>query len=137
LRQGQNQYIGLGGQVFTGWSNDLLVGQFVEDSDIPNEVDIGPGDSGGPSFYNGQIIGVHDVVACISATDSGPCLDPPSQSPSLNSSFGQFFGDTSVSSAAAWIESEEETPEPTSCSLVLLGLAVAGFLRCRTRRRPS
>jgi hypothetical protein len=137
LRQGQNQYIGLGGDVFTGWSNDLLVGQFVEDSDIPNEVDIGPGDSGGPSFYNGQIIGVHDVVACISATDSGPCLDPPSQSPSLNSSFGQFFGDTSVSSAAAWIESEEETPEPTSCSLVLLGLAVAGFLRCRTRRRPS
>src|ERR1039457_6973103 len=34
LRQGQNQYIGLGGDVFTGWSNDLLVGQFVEDSDI-------------------------------------------------------------------------------------------------------
>jgi hypothetical protein len=136
LRQGQNQYIGLGGDVFTGWSNDLLVGQFVEDSDIPNEVDIGPGDSGGPSFYDGQIIGVHDVVACISATSSGPCTDPPSASPLLNSSFGQFFGDTSVSSSASWIESEE-TPEPASCSMVLLGLAVAEFLRRRTGRRPS
>jgi hypothetical protein len=136
LRQGQNQYVGLGGNVFTGWSDDLLVGQFVEDSDIPNEVDIGPGDSGGPSFYDGEIIGVHDVVACISATSSGPCLVPPSASPSINSSFGQFFGDTSVSAYASWIESEE-TPEPASCSLVLMGLAVAGCLRRRTGRRLS
>jgi secreted trypsin-like serine protease len=136
LRQGQNRYIGLGGQVFTGWSNQLLVGEFEEDSDIPNEVDIGRGDSGGPSFYDGEIIGVHDVIACISATSSGPCTDPPSASPLLNSSFGQFFGDTSVSSSASWIESEE-TPEPASCSLVLLGLAVAGFSMRRIGRRPS
>src|ERR1019366_8940019 len=61
---------------------------------------------------------------------------PPSASPLLNSSFGQFFGDTSVSSSASWIESEE-TPEPASCSMVLLGLAVAGFLRRRTGRRTS
>ena len=136
LRQGQNRYIGLGGDVFTGWSNQLLVGEFVEVSDIPNEVDIGFGDSGGPSFYDGEIIGVHDLIACYSATPTSPCTDPPSASPSLNSSFGQFFADTSVSSSAAWIESEE-TPEPASCSLVLLGLAVAGCLSRRTGRRLS
>jgi hypothetical protein len=137
LRQGQNRYVGLGGNVFTGWSDSLLVGQFVADSDIPNEVDIAPGDSGGPSFYDGEIMGVHDLLACISEpSDPNVCTDPPSASPSLNSSFGQFFADTSVSANASWIESVE-TPEPASCSMVLLGLAVAGLFTRRTGRRPS
>ncbi len=37
------------------------------DADIPNEVDIAHGDSGGPSFYDGEIMGVHDLIVCFSA----------------------------------------------------------------------
>ena len=145
LRQGHNRYDTAGSGV--GWSDNVLVGDFdngtadnnalgTMDLDIADEVDLGFGDSGGPSFYGGEIIGVHDLIACLSETSSGPCKKPPSLSTVDNSYFGQLFVDASVSSSAAWIESAE-TPEPASCSLVLLGLAIAGFSRCRSGRRPS
>jgi hypothetical protein len=53
-----------------------------------------------------------------------------------DSYFGQVFVDTGVAAGASWIESEE-VPEPASCSLVLLGLAVVGFSMRRTGRRTS
>jgi len=147
LHQGQNRYDTTGSDPRLGWSPNMLVGDFDNgtatnnalgrtDSDIPDEVDIGSGDSGGPSFFDGEIIGVHDLNACFSATESGPCIDPPSPSPVLNSSFGQLFADTSAGASASWIESEE-TPEPASCSMVLLGLAVAGYFARRSGRRPA
>jgi hypothetical protein len=147
LRQGQNRYDALGGEVFTGWSNKMLMGDFdngttannalgTTDSDIPNEVDVGFGDSGGPSFYGGLLIGVHDLIGCFSASSTAPCTVPPSVSASDSSYFGQLFADTSVSANASWIQSEL-VPEPASGILVLLGLAAAGFLGRRTGRRPS
>lgn len=147
LRQGQNRYDTTGSNPEFGWAANMLVGDFDNgtdtnnalgstDSDILNEVDISFGDSGGPSFYDGEIIGVHDLGGCFSETSSGPCTEPPSVSPDNDSYFGQLFVDTGVAADASWIESEE-TPEPASCSLVLLGLAVAEFLRRRTGRRPS
>jgi secreted trypsin-like serine protease len=146
LRQGQNRYDAYGSAV--GWSANLLVGDFDNgtetnnalgptDSDISNEVDISPGDSGGPSFYDGLLIGVHDLIGCFSDPDNpNNCAVPPSVNTANDSYFGQIFADTSVSAYASWIESEE-VPEPASCSLVLVGLAVAGFLGSSTSRRPS
>jgi secreted trypsin-like serine protease len=156
LRQGQNRYDTVGTRY--GWSAKMLLGDFDSgtaandaigfyshdsgianlDLDISNEVDIAHGDSGGPSFYNGQIIGVHDLIVCFSDPDNPyDCAVGPSVSTSNNSYFGQVFADTSVSGNALWIKSEEVVPEPASCSLVLLGLAIAGFLRSRTSCRPS
>ena len=147
LRQGQNRYDTTGSDSRLEWSANMLVGDFDNgtdtnnalgstDSDIPDEVDLGLGDSGGPSFYDGEIIGVHDLGACFSATESGPCTVPPSLSTGDNSYFGQLFADTGVAADASWIESEE-TPEPASSSLVVLGLAAAGFFGSRGSRRPS
>jgi hypothetical protein len=147
LRQGQNRYDDLGGAVFTGWSDKMLMGDFdngtttnnalgTTDSDIPNEVDVSFGDSGGPSLYGGMLIGVHDLIGCFSASSTSACLVPPSVSESDRSYFGQIFADTSVAANASWIESAM-VPEPASGSLVLLGLAVAGFLGRRTGRRHS
>ena len=147
MRAGTNEYVAYGS--YFGWSSSLLVGQFY-DSSIPttkalgsgapytafDEVDFSHGDSGGPSFYNGQIIGVHDLGICY----SGPhgCATPPSISTANNSFFGEMFADTSVSANAAWITAQEDfhthtyTPEPASSALLGLGLAVLAALRFRS-----
>jgi hypothetical protein len=98
-------------------------------------VDIAHGDSGGPSFYDGEIIGVHDLIIC--EGNSSGCLDPPAEGTANNSYFGQMFADTSVASNLTFIYDATGIPEPGSCSMVLLGLAVAGIVRRRAGRRPS
>jgi hypothetical protein len=142
LQVGTNEYFETGS--YFGWSNSLLLGQFYDASlsstnafSVPDpysstdEVDIAPGDSGGPSFYDGELIGVHDIGIC-QGTDS--CDMPPSVGDTLDSYFGEMYGDTSVAANATWIE-DQEVPEPVTSSLLGLGLAVLAALRLR--RAPS
>ena len=71
------------------------------------------GDSGGGCFVNGQLVGVIDFNA------GGPY-------------FGSATGATSVSQHSAWIDSQI-VPEPGT--LVLLGVAAAGFFIFRIKRQ--
>ena len=144
LRVGTNEYEATG-QHF-GWSSNLLVGQFYDFNtsstnalgvahpySSSDEVDTSFGDSGGPTFYAGKIIGVHVLGIC---EGDSVCEMPPSEGSANNSYFGEMWADTSVAGNLRFIE-DAEVPEPGSCSLVLLGLAAAGFLGRRTGRRLS
>jgi Trypsin/PEP-CTERM motif len=123
LRQGQNIY----GGTCTGCTN-MLVSQFSGNSCVTspasttcvNPVDVAPGDSGGGSFLNGQLVGVHDFISC----NTGDCAITGST----------FFADTFVGgSNAAWIQSVEvgSAPEPGSLALAGLGAAVLALMRRR------
>jgi len=152
LRAGTNEYA-VTGAAF-GWSSNLLIGQFylanntqfydanhnlidtnalgvADPYSSGTEVMIAHGDSGGPTFYNGQIIGVHDIGICMSTTPSSPCLVGPSISPSNNSYFGQMWGDVSVAGNAAFLD-QQLAPEPASAMLVMLGLSLAAWRRWRS-----
>jgi hypothetical protein len=147
LRVGTNEYVTLGSAF--KWTSSLLVGEFY-DSAVPNtnalgvadpysafnEVDIAEGDSGGPSFYDGEIVGVHDLGIC--HTDSnGACTDPPALGSTNTSYFGDLFADTSVSANLTWIEDQELAPEPASLALIGLGLAIMVVLRFSVAAQDS
>jgi len=91
---------------------------------LADEVDISFGDSGGPSFYDGQLIGVHDFLDCAPSTVT--CPD--------NSTYGEIFGDTSVAGDAAWIDSVL-APEPSSWLLCLSAVPVITMLGRRRSGR--
>ncbi len=67
------------------------------------EVNISPGDSGGPAFINGQIAGITST----GFTASQPGIDI---NPGLNDSFGEYASDTRVSAYADWINSILDMP---------------------------
>jgi hypothetical protein len=124
IRQGESNYIGtcasnpVLGSDCTDANN--LIAQFYAGSPLSNQVEIAGGDSGGPSFYNGQLIGVHEFTDC--ALSSCP-IDSPSS----------YWGDTYVGgSNAAWIESvEASVPEPATFTLLALGFGGLLFIRRR------
>jgi secreted trypsin-like serine protease len=143
-RQGENRY---DTTAYTfGGSSGVLLGDFDNgtttndafgaydpafaniDSDILNsEVMSAHGDSGGPSFLNGQIVGVHSFLTCFSTlSNPNACAVPPAVSTSLNASFGQIYGDMRVSSYAGWI-TQNEVPEPGTLMMLIpaLGLLLA------------
>ena len=100
-----------------------------------DEVDIAPGDSGGPSFYDGEIVGVHDLDVCfVNTQNSSICATPPSLSTSNNSYFGEMYADTSVYPNLNWIQAQE-APEPRTLSLMLGALVASLMLRARAVRR--
>ncbi len=104
------------------------------------EVISAPGDSGGPTFINGQIAGVtsfgltlwYDDLSTADATD--PTFGP-------DSSFGELGGDTRVSYYAGWINEQQGflsaqlVPEPGTYALMLSGLLAVGALARRRNQR--
>jgi hypothetical protein len=144
LRAGTNEY-GATGSAF-GWSQSLLVGQFYDAStpstnalslsspySATTEVSIAPGDSGGPTFYNGQVVGIHDLVICETSPSSGLCATPPSEGTGNSSFYGEMWADTSVARNAAFIDGQL-APEPGSAVLLALGLGVALWRKARVCR---
>lgn len=104
-----------------------------------SEVNIAPGDSGGPTLIGGSIAGIHSFITC--TANSNPnltCRVPPDVDTTLNSSFGERFGDTRVSLYTQWIQSVtgplselNSIPEP---STVFAGLAALATCLARARK---
>lgn len=88
------------------------------------EVMIAPGDSGGPTFFGGRLIGVHSFGGTFGMP--GGDIDG-----ALNSSFGELAGDTRVNQYAAWID-RVTVPEPGTVGFAALAL---GALLASARRR--
>jgi secreted trypsin-like serine protease len=138
-RQGQNVYDVTGASLncgssttFVPCSSNLLVGDFDSGLSANNvtgglgltdEVDIAHGDSGGPTFYDGEIVGVHDLIICDSDA-IGSCTDTTDAAP--NSYYGELFADTSVAGSGnlSFIDGQL-APEPST--YVLMGIAVGAF----------
>jgi len=142
LRQGQNTF-GEAQWIINGnpYVYDFDNGQYYQNSilsasqgNIPsdygletNEVIIALGDSGGPTFINGEIAGVHSFFAT-----SGPPYDIDDK---LNSSFGELGGDTRVAEFASWINSVTVAPAPLPGAGYLLASGL-GFLALWGRNFP-
>lgn len=109
--------------------SDLGLGDF--------EVGSAPGDSGGPTFLDGKIAGVSsfgltfrdlqdangNYTLCSAVNPDVLC--------GINSTFGEFAGDTRVSGYNQWIMSS--IPEPETYAMMLMGLGVVGFVARRRR----
>jgi len=73
-----------------------------------NEVNSAPGDSGGPSFnLQGEITGITSYGMSVTLNGVSPDIDN-----SVNSSFGEYSGDTRVSLFAGWIDSILDSGAP-------------------------
>ena len=144
LRAGTNKYVITGTPI--GDSSRVLLGQVYNPNDSTTNVlqafspyfasdaaTVAPGDSGGPTFRAGQLVGVHDTIGCFSAPNGTSCQNG---SPDPNSSWGQFFEDTSVSANYAWIN-QQVVPEPSTIGLFLAGAALLGVGGLRRSRSFS
>jgi hypothetical protein len=156
LQAGENEFLETGNEFDSGWSSNLLVGQFYDSTDpstnalhcspqkrfgcmyspfsAVDEVDISPGDSGGPAFEDVdgifEIVGVNDLGICVGSTT---CDMPPAEySSTINSSFGELFADTSVLGVndenLDFIE-DATAPEPGTLCLMAGALLASLLLR--------
>jgi len=95
---------------------------------LGDEAFIGSGDSGGPSFINGLITGVHSWGGTFGSgfTDVDDLL---------NSSFGEYASDTRVAFYQDWYNEHLDNPVPAPGMLSLFGLSLLGFGIAARRRR--
>ncbi|MGQ9575477.1 MAG: hypothetical protein ACUVUC_09175 [Thermoguttaceae bacterium] len=116
-RQGENRYEAMATLLDPtyAWGTDLIAFDFdngLAENDafgrlfgMPDlglgrtrEVNVAPGDSGGPSFISGMIAGVHTA-------NYSPAANPADVTPGvLDSSFGEFGLDTRVTDYLPWID---------------------------------
>jgi secreted trypsin-like serine protease len=157
-RMGENKYdalAGIFGDIFVdnGYDRPLAGAQLAYDFDngsdandafgvflgihdlgVDREVLAAPGDSGGPTFINGQVAGITSYGMRMAYTDL--LADPLGTSDIdgvLNSSYGEFAVDSRVAYYAPWVDSV--VPEPMTVTAMLLGLAglVARYRYLRKR----
>jgi secreted trypsin-like serine protease len=94
-----------------------------------NEVNTAPGDSGGPAFILTagvyRIVGVNVVGGCPSPASID--FDTSCDQNVANSTFGEIAGATRISLHADWINSIVDIPEPSTLTLLGLGLVVTAL----------
>jgi secreted trypsin-like serine protease len=96
------------------------------------EVGAGNGDSGGPTFIDGKVAGITSFGLTFFSNSNRECFaDNPDFVCGLNSSFGEFGGDTRVSYYSEWITAS--IPEPGTYALMGLGLLAVGTAARRRR----
>ncbi len=97
-----------------------------------NEVMSAPGDSGGPSFIDGKLAGISSYISRLGLSD-GRSSDINA---GLDSSFGEFAGDTRVSFYQDWITQTvaESTPVPEPMTILASTVAL-GFGTMFKRKR--
>lgn len=95
-----------------------------------------PGDSGGPTFIGDMIAGVTSYGLRLTSGGAGPDING-----TLNSSFGEFGGDTRVSYFADWIDSivvvpaVVAIPEPKGVAIFAAGLLALAWGRRRAAKQ--
>ena len=91
----------------------------VKQQGVTDEVLAAPGDSGGPTFLNGTIAGIGSYGLRLESED-GTSSDIDTQ---LNSTYGEFGGDTNVARYAGFIEREtggvQAIPTPSTFFLIV------------------
>lgn len=92
---------------------------------VRGEVMIAPGDSGGPSFLDNLLVGVHSFFSSSTVDADGL----------TNASFGELGADTRVFVHADWIDARVAAPVPEPGTALMFALGLIGLVRLGASRR--
>lgn len=109
------------------------------------EVNSAPGDSGGPTFINGLIAGITSYGQCFFNPINFECFSPPDVDNIGNFSFGEFSGDTRVSTYASYIDDvlagkvtpTSKVPEPNTMFALFTFAALAVSSRFKRKAKEK